>query len=258
MFKLKSLSVTGPFSRVQGKEKKNQVQFLSGCSCLLSGPFNSCSWGKCNLYQTSLQTLMCRARVLERCCSMCGLYNRSAFTMHALSLSDGLFPCISLMRVMHRGLAMHPSNHLEMWNHVNPYKGRFNTLENMSWELVCVLPQSMSGVQWTVAWSLWSVNRESSIFRAWQSRTRADWRNTLLWADISIMEAVCVISANRLGVVRGEGSTVRARAPGVAAIVILRCIEQYSLILFSADLSQVFGFSFSARKQTITVPIELH
>lgn len=112
-------------------------------------------------------TVMCRARVLERCCSMCGLYNQSAFTMHALSLSDGLFPCISLMRVMHRGLAMHPSNHLEMWNHVNPYKGRFNTLENVSWELDCVLPQSMSGVQWTVAWSLWSVNRESSIFRAW-------------------------------------------------------------------------------------------
>ncbi len=135
------------------------------------------------------------------CCSMCGPYNHSAFTMHALSLSDGLFPCISLMRVMHRGLAMHQSNHLEMWTHVNPYKGRFNTLEIVSWELLCVLPQSMSGVQWTVAWSLWSVNRESSIFRAWQSRARADWRNTPLWDDISIMEAVCVISANRLGVV---------------------------------------------------------
>lgn len=61
MFKLKSLSVTGLFSGVQGNEKKNQVQFLSGCSCLLSGPFNSGSWGKCNLYQTSLQTLICSA-----------------------------------------------------------------------------------------------------------------------------------------------------------------------------------------------------
>ncbi len=172
--------------------------------------------------------------------------------MHDLSLSDGLFPCISLMRVMHRGLAMHQSNHLEMWTHVNPYKGRFNTLEIVSWELLCVLPQSMSGVQWTVAWSLWSVNRESSIFRAWQTRVRADWRNTPLWDDISIMEAVCVISANRLGVVRG-----REALRGLE-LVILRCIEQYSLILFSADLSQVFGFSFSACKQTITVPIELH
>lgn len=237
------------------------MQFLSGCSCLLSGPFNSGSWGKCNLYQTSPQTLMWRARFLERQsvrCRMCGPYNLSAFTMHALSLSDGIFPCISLMRVMHQGLAKHPSNHLEMWNHVNPYEGRFNTLENVSWELVCVSPQSISGVQWTVAWSLWSVSRESSIFRAWQSRPWPDWKNTPLWADISIMEAVCVIWANRLGVARGEGSTARTRAARVAAIVILRCIEQYSLILLSADLSQVFGFSFSARKQTITVPIELH
>lgn len=155
--------------------------------------------------------------------------------MHALSLSDGLFPCISLMRVMHRGLAMHPSNHLEMWNHVNPYKGRFNTLENVSWELVCVLPQSMSGVQWTVAWSLWSVNRESSIFRAWQSRARADWRNTELWADISIMEAVCVISANRLGVARGEGSTARTRRCGNCNIKMHWTILSNSLLSWSVS-----------------------
>ncbi len=72
----------------------------------------------------------------------------------------------------------------------------------------CPRAWAVCSEQWLGLYGQWIERVPSSG----HGRTRADWRNTPLWDDISIMEAVCVISANRLGVVRGERSTARTRA----------------------------------------------
>lgn len=64
-----------------------------------------------------------------------------------------------------------------------------------------------------------------------------------------------MISVNRLGCYAcvcggGDDDAAKTHTPCVAAIVILRCIEQYTLILISADLSQVLAsLPYPASKQ---------
>lgn len=213
---------------------------------------------------------MFSACVLEIVCTVCHRFFPQSHSVcvvstifsqwHSLSLSHAL----AWWEFSQRGLAMHPSNHPEMWNHVNLYTGKFNTLENVSWELLYVLPGA-----WAVCSEQCAVNSGLVFYGQWIGKDpspghgRAGPTGVEKHAGLNrhFHNGSCLCDRGKSAgvfVCVWGGSAARTHTPCVAAIVILRCIEQCSLILISADLSQVFGFSSISRKQTITVPTELH